>query len=134
MRSRPSRTAMMVALWRSLADRGITSIPNFSDPFAHQLIAGRLLPRLILARAQKRRDKFQPWIDGLILRVAFIDRLIAERKPRQVVILGAGLDTRAWRLEALRGVRVFEVDHPATQSYKRDHAPKLGAPHPLTLG
>jgi methyltransferase (TIGR00027 family) len=38
----------------------------------------------------------------------------------QLVILGAGFDSRALRLPALRGARVFEVDHPATQARKRD--------------
>lgn len=38
---------------------------------------------------------------------------------RQLVILGAGFDSRAWRLPALRGLPVFEVDHPATQERKR---------------
>jgi methyltransferase (TIGR00027 family) len=127
MRSRPSRTAMMVAFWRSLADRGVTSIPNFSDPFAQRLIEGRWWRRFF-QRALQRGEKFRPWVDGLVLRVVFIDKVIAETRPRQVVILGAGLDTRAWRLESLRGVRLFEVDHPATQGYKRKHAPKLGAP------
>jgi O-methyltransferase involved in polyketide biosynthesis len=36
------------------------------------------------------------------------------------VLLGAGFDTRAWRLAALDGVRVFEVDHPATAKVKRE--------------
>lgn len=43
---------------------------------------------------------------------------------RQVVILGAGLDTRAARL-ATPGVRFFEVDHPATQADKRERLAKL---------
>jgi len=37
----------------------------------------------------------------------------------QVVILGAGLDSRAYRLPELNGMDIFEVDHPATQEYKR---------------
>jgi methyltransferase (TIGR00027 family) len=37
----------------------------------------------------------------------------------QVVILGAGFDSRAWRLPALAGVPVFEVDHPATSLAKQ---------------
>jgi methyltransferase (TIGR00027 family) len=37
----------------------------------------------------------------------------------QVVILGAGFDSRAYRLPGLRGVRVFEVDHPDTLAIKR---------------
>jgi methyltransferase (TIGR00027 family) len=38
---------------------------------------------------------------------------------RQLVLLGAGFDCRAWRLAALAGATVFEVDHPATQARKR---------------
>jgi len=38
---------------------------------------------------------------------------------RQLVLLGAGFDCRAWRLPALAGATVFEVDHPATQGKKR---------------
>jgi methyltransferase (TIGR00027 family) len=37
---------------------------------------------------------------------------------RQVVLLGAGFDCRAWRMPELRGATVFEVDHPATQKDK----------------
>ncbi len=56
------------------------------------------------------------------LRVAYLDRLIAVMTDRpgvrQVVILGAGYDTRAARLP-YSGVRYFEVDHPDTQAAKR---------------
>ena len=38
---------------------------------------------------------------------------------RQLVLFGAGFDCRAWRLAALSGATVFEVDHPATQARKR---------------
>jgi methyltransferase (TIGR00027 family) len=47
----------------------------------------------------------------------------------QLLILGAGADSRAHRLEALRGARVFEVDHPDTQAEKQQraaHLPRLG--------
>jgi len=38
----------------------------------------------------------------------------------QVVLLGAGFDTRAWRLNALASARIFEVDHPNTATVKQD--------------
>ena len=38
---------------------------------------------------------------------------------RQILVLGAGLDTFAYRLEPTHGLRVFELDHPATQAEKR---------------
>ncbi|EIV92067.1 class I SAM-dependent methyltransferase [Frankia sp. QA3] len=43
----------------------------------------------------------------------------------QVVILGAGLDGRAWRMAELAATPVFEVDHPASQRDKRDRAGEL---------
>jgi methyltransferase (TIGR00027 family) len=132
---RASLTAMMVAFWRALADLGVTTVPGFSDPMARRLLDGPVW-RYMLRRAgallvDPRADfaaKMRPWVDGIVLRVAFIDAVIADAGARQVVVLGAGLDTRAWRLEALRGARVFEVDHPATQAYKRERAAGLGAP------
>jgi len=56
-------------------------------------------------------------------RCRFIDDYLQARLAEgieQLVILGAGFDSRAYRFEGLRGkVRVFEVDHPATQRVKR---------------
>jgi methyltransferase (TIGR00027 family) len=63
-------------------------------------------------------------VDHNVLRTEAIDAYLGRALrsgARQLVILGAGLDARAWRLDALRTVSVFEVDHPATQQYKRDH-------------
>jgi methyltransferase (TIGR00027 family) len=63
-----------------------------------------------------------------VARTRLIDDVVSEVGPtvRQVVILGAGFDTRAHRLAALAGVPVFEVDHPATQAAKRSVAESLG--------
>jgi O-methyltransferase involved in polyketide biosynthesis len=47
------------------------------------------------------------------------------------VILGAGLDTFAWRQAG--SVRVFEVDHPATQAWKRSRLDALGVLAPAEL-
>jgi methyltransferase (TIGR00027 family) len=52
----------------------------------------------------------------------------------QYVILGAGLDSFATRSDLATEVRVFEVDHPATQDWKRRHIAAPGeAPDNLTL-
>jgi methyltransferase (TIGR00027 family) len=61
------------------------------------------------------------------LRTAFLDREATRWLDRgfgSVVLLGAGLDTRAARL-AREGVRFFEVDHPATQEDKRARVARL---------
>ena len=44
----------------------------------------------------------------------------------QYVILGAGLDTFAWRHNSLKNVTVFEVDHPSTQSFKIERLQQAG--------
>jgi methyltransferase (TIGR00027 family) len=46
----------------------------------------------------------------------------------QVVLLGAGYDSRAWRLPFLDGKTLFEVDHPATQGDKQRRLAAQGAP------
>jgi methyltransferase (TIGR00027 family) len=129
---KPSTTAQAVAFWRALGDLGITHIPNFSDPWARHFVTAPLL-RLLLWRIQRAknpnvRDKIADAIDGMLLRVVFIDDAMTRVGARQVVNLGAGFDTRAWRLPALQGASLFEVDHPATQSYKRERARELPPP------
>jgi methyltransferase (TIGR00027 family) len=126
---------MLVAYWRVLAELGLTSVPNFSDPAAAKLLDGpfwRLMLRGAHALARNPESelarRLRLNLDGLILRVAFIDAVLRESAARQVVILGAGLDTRAWRLPELRAARVFEVDHPSTQAYKRARVELLGPP------
>jgi methyltransferase (TIGR00027 family) len=130
-----SRTAKAVALWRALGDMGVTTVPHFSDPVARRLLDGPfwayLLRRAEALAVDPRSEAatgIRPWVDAILLRVAFLDAAVADARARQVVVLGAGLDTRAWRLDALRGVRVFEVDHPATQAYKREKAANLAPP------
>lgn len=130
-----STTAKIVAYWRMMGDMGMTSVPDFSDPGARKMLSGRAWT-FAIKRAEKlarepqnpTRVAMLPFLDMMMLRVAFIDALIAERNPQQVVILGAGLDTRAYRLQALKGVRVIEIDHPDTQAYKRKHSDLLGTP------
>jgi methyltransferase (TIGR00027 family) len=130
-----SRTAMVVAYLRAMGDRGVTSVPRFSDPFARELLDGPLwrlalghLDRVAHDRTSSAAANRRAHVDCLVLRVRFIDVVLEERALPQVVILGAGLDTRAYRLPALSGVRVFEVDHPDTQAYKRARAARLGPP------
>lgn len=116
MEGAPSRTAMMVAAYRARASRNTPQL--CSDPWAAAL-AGDEGPRLA-TELDASQPEMELWI---AVRTAFIDRHVRHLVgPRcgfeQVVILGAGLDTRAARL-ADPGVRFFEVDHPATGAEKR---------------
>jgi methyltransferase (TIGR00027 family) len=57
------------------------------------------------------------------VRTRYIDDVLGEALRTgvdQVVILGAGFDSRAYRIRGMERIRVFEVDHPMTQAQKRD--------------
>ena len=58
-------------------------------------------------------------------RTIAIDDAIRDRSPAQIVVLGAGLDGRAWRMKELAAIDVFEVDHPASQGDKRQRVAAL---------
>jgi methyltransferase (TIGR00027 family) len=57
---------------------------------------------------------------------------VSQQRVTQYVILGAGLDTFAYR-NPHPGLRVFEIDHPATQAWKREHLDAAGIPIPPSL-
>lgn len=107
---RTSTTASIVA-----SARGAAGI----DP-----IAARLVPRgfRTLARRPHVLTRWVPIVDHMRVRTLAIDenvRSAAELGTRQLVILGAGLCARAWRMPELADSTVYEVDHPSTQRYKR---------------
>lgn len=113
--SAASKTALMVCAYRARASQWPQ--PLFIDPWAEAIAGsdGHAIARLLDAQ-------FPPMELWLALRVAYLDRLVAravdQLSIRQIIILGAGYDTRAARLPRA-GVRYFEVDHPATQTVKR---------------
>ena len=114
--TRKGKTALMVAGYRALATR--RPEPVCTDPWA-QAICGD--EGVALANAFTPHFKhMELWI---AVRTAFIDRQLLHcannEGIKQIVILGAGLDTRAARL-AGESLRFFEVDHPATQADKRE--------------
>jgi methyltransferase (TIGR00027 family) len=69
-----------------------------------------------------------PFLDQPAARTTFYDEALARHLPEinQLVILGAGLDTRCYRLPADTTVRCFEVDSPRTQRFKRQMLQKAG--------
>jgi len=120
---RPSRTAQHNALFRAIEQR--LPQPLFADPWARRFLRGRyrlaaLLPAAALARAI---DAHWPGPRAAVcVRTRWIDDAISAAIARgldQLVLLGAGFDARAHRLPGIERVRVFEVDHPATQAMKR---------------
>jgi methyltransferase (TIGR00027 family) len=122
-------------MMRAIA-HGRTSVPRFSDPTALALLPekARMLVERVRSDAPRGfrlrfgRARLQQLATAIALRTVAIDDAVRERPAPQVVILGAGLDGRAWRLPELRGVAVFEVDHPDSQ---RDKRSRIGALPPI---
>jgi methyltransferase (TIGR00027 family) len=96
----------------------------------HDPWAGRLAGEEAVGLAADAARRVPEASVGVALRTRYFDHLVeryaARGSPiRQVVLLGAGLDTRAARLKR-EGVRFFEVDHPPTQADKRARLEALG--------
>ena len=72
-----------------------------------------------------RRGRLDNWSKMMVARTVAIDEAVRDAASPQVVILGAGLDGRAWRMSELADVTVFEVDHPDSQREKRARAAPL---------
>lgn len=111
----------MVAAYRGRASAA--SDPICNDPWALRLAGpeGEALSR--------RWDEHSPSMElWMALRTRYLDDCVIralDHGVRQVVILGAGLDTRAARL-GREGVRFFEVDQPASQADKRARLSRFG--------
>lgn len=125
-----SNTAHFVAYSRALGTLAPT-VRGFADTFAEQFLVNRLRRKVEKTRkslAKGRRDSPYPsWFKGLGVfnqfRKMILDQVIAQALPfKQLVILGAGLDGRAWSCPGLEDTIVFEVDHPDTQRWKRVQA------------
>ncbi|GAA5071275.1 class I SAM-dependent methyltransferase [Nocardia iowensis] len=112
----PSRTALSVALVR--ATHQSTPSPRvFDDPLAVRLV-GLETTELTASSEYWIPEQVHPWI---VTRFRFAEDAIGAAVAtgtRQVVILGAGLETFAYR-NPYPDLRVFEVDHPRTQEWKR---------------
>ncbi len=106
-------------------------VPGFADPFAFQFLPKRGQKKVDRARGGiangARTSPYPFWQRGMGVfnqfRTVILDRAIASAPPpEQLVILGAGLDSRAWRLDCLKDTVVFEVDHPSSQAPKRERS------------
>jgi methyltransferase (TIGR00027 family) len=132
----PSRTAILTAVGRGLHREG-PGPHVFRDDLARDL-AGEEGEALI---EQLRAELSEPLLLGFTRWVSararftedMVERAIAAG-VRQYVILGAGLDSFAYRRHDLVArLRVFEVDHPASQSWKRRRLAELHVDAPRAL-
>lgn len=139
-----SRTAVFVCQGRAVAD-GRLAVGSFEDPYARELLTeDERVPVLRVregATPADGRERFAmesvtACAEVVAPRTVAIDRALAaalpggvgKGDPTQVVILGAGLDARPWRLPVLEGLVVLLVDHPASQEDAQRRAAGLAAP------
>lgn len=123
-----SWTAEITAVFRA-----VESIRPSRERLLHDIYADKFLrPTFRLLLKSKLMAKFALWIaidrrfpgatDTTVSRMRFIDDFLSRSITggiEQLVILGAGYDSRAYRFPELRQIKVFEVDHPDTQVLKK---------------
>jgi methyltransferase (TIGR00027 family) len=129
---KPSRTAFAAAMHRA-AHQLLEGGRIFSDPLALAIVGQDAAS--IVGRAQ--RDPASAAMRLFIaVRTRFAEDACAAAVGtgiRQIVVLGAGLDTYAYRAVTTAGLRIFEVDHPATQAWKRERLAAAAIAVPAAL-
>jgi methyltransferase (TIGR00027 family) len=132
-RDQSSQTAVMVCMARAAAHDRSWCTP-FRDPTALSLLAEperQVVNRLRAGVAPQsfverfRHAHLAREAPMMVARTLKIDNAVRSAQTPQIVILGAGLDGRAWRMAELDGRVVFEVDHPASQRDKRSRSERL---------
>lgn len=110
-------TALIIAQARAVESQRPDRL--FDDPFAEEFVAAAGPAFSTTSEEIASRLTFQG--DYVALRTRFFDDCLLDACQagcRQVVLLGAGLDTRAFRLSWPEGVRLFELDLPEVLSFK----------------
>ncbi|HTW06998.1 MAG TPA: SAM-dependent methyltransferase [Acidimicrobiales bacterium] len=127
---RASRTAELMAVQRGLESVRPPRARLFADPLARSFVSLPWRATLAGCHLGAVRAAVEAAYDfaggpgpraSAVARTKLIDDLVDEIAPRveQVVLLGAGFDTRPYRLPGFAVKRVFEVDQPYTQAAKR---------------
>lgn len=130
-----SRTAQYMALFRALETNRPSGKRLFTDPYAFSFLTARfkfitqlsVFPFIRNLVDQIIRKRIPGALSSGVARTRYIDELLQQAVrdgARQVVILGAGYDTRALRLGFLRALPVIEIDHPATARLKKERLMK----------
>lgn len=122
----PDNTAVRTALWRALHVLADPSPHVFEDTVGLALAA----PDDDWRERPDMSTFTRPFRASILARARFIEDLVEEQAARgvdQYVILGAGLDTFAQRRTELASrMRVFEIDQPGPQAWKRQRMVELG--------
>lgn len=128
----PSRTALGAARHRA-AHQLLEDGRIFTDPLAVRILGES--PQSIVDGAQQG-DAGRRMRLFIAVRTRFAEDTLAAAVAdavTQLVVLGAGLDTYAYRAAYPDTLRIFEVDHPATQAWKRRRLTEASIPIPASL-
>ena len=133
MEAQPSRTALATAAARA-AHLIVDRRPWIFEDTLAAVLLGDLADDLIALHRNRATAKVLASMRvAMTTRSRYTEGRLSEavdRGVRQVVILGAGLDSFAYRSRLARQVGVFEVDHPATQAWKRQRLAAASIPIP----
>lgn len=122
----PDHTAVRVALWRAMHAQ-VDASPIFTDEIGLKLVAPDESWR---DRGDMHPQGTRGYRASIVGRARFIEDLLLEKinhAVSQYVILGAGLDTFAQRRPNIASkIKVFEIDEPQTQAWKKQRLTELG--------
>ncbi|MFJ7250087.1 SAM-dependent methyltransferase [Kitasatospora sp. NPDC098652] len=110
-----SRTALPVVLVR--AHESTRPEPLFTDPYAARFAEAAGLPAELPERA-RREGLAAALAVHIVLRTRYYDDRLLAAGTEQVVLLAAGLDARAYRLDWPGGTRLWELDLPPVLEFK----------------
>ncbi len=128
----PSRTALAAARHRA-AHQVLEGGRIFTDSLALRIL-GETAEEV--ARDAEQHASRRPMRIFIAARSRYAEDSLAAAVgcgARQLVVLGAGLDTYAYRGSCRERLRIFEADHPATQAWKRRRLADAGIPLPCEL-
>lgn len=131
----PSRTALGTALQRG-AHQLIERPVVFDDPLALRILGAERVKSIGVNRARYETPGSRAMRAFLVTRSRYAEDELArvyEQGTRQYIVLGAGLDTFAYRNAYAKRLRVFEVDHASTQAWKRIQLREQGIDIPRSL-
>ncbi len=125
----PSKMAEVVALIRAEESEKPAEDRICYDPYAICFVSPEVRefmarnPAKYKAQREQVENNLPGYSNSIVARVRYFDdivKLSAQDGLEQLVIMGAGYDTRAYRIGELKNVHVFEIDHPDTIKVKKD--------------
>jgi methyltransferase (TIGR00027 family) len=130
-----SRTAHRVAIRRA-AHQLFDQPKVLDDPLAVPIIGAEAAEKLCASPRERKHPFARAFRAFMVARSRYAEDQLAkavEQDVAQYVVLGAGLDTFACRNPDSTNLRVFEVDHPATQAWKLERLQAAGIAIPQSL-